>query len=106
MAPTLQDVSMLLGLPLAGDPIGPLQAPADWQEGIALRFQGILDGAGPFTSEAHGPKLDWLLNYQFRSMCFTFTYVGGYLIYLHRFTNTCFLVNADSEVWVSRDRDD
>lgn len=64
MAPTLQDVSMMLGLPLVGDPIGPLQTPADWQEGMALRFQGILTGAGPLTSEAHGPKLDWLLNYQ------------------------------------------
>lgn len=64
MAPTLQDVSMLLGLTLVGEHIGPLQAPADWQEGMALRFQGILAGAGPLTSEAHGPKLDWLLNYQ------------------------------------------
>ena len=97
---------MLLGLPLVGDPIGPLQAPADWQEGMALRFQGILAGAEPFTSEAHGPKLDWLLNYQVRSMCFKFIYLGAYLIYLHGFTNTWFLLHADSEVWVSRDPND
>jgi hypothetical protein len=72
MAPTLQDVSFLLGLPLAGQPIGPLQAPADWEEGMALRFQGIRDAAGPFAMEAHGPKLDWLLNYQVSLMCYNF----------------------------------
>jgi hypothetical protein len=80
MAPTLQDVSLLLGLPLEGDPIGPLQAPADWEAGMAQRFQGIRAGAGPFTSEAHGPKLDWLLDYQVRSMCFMLIYLEGYII--------------------------
>jgi hypothetical protein len=30
MAPTLKDVAYLLGLPLTGDPIGPLCAPKDW----------------------------------------------------------------------------
>ncbi|XP_024313112.1 uncharacterized protein LOC112269884 [Brachypodium distachyon] len=73
MALTLQDVSMLLGLPLVGDPIGPLQAPADWQEGMAIRFQGILAGAGPLTSEAHRPKLDCLLNYQIQKFGYSET---------------------------------
>ena len=30
MAPTLQDVSMLLGLPLEGEAIGPEDPPDDW----------------------------------------------------------------------------
>jgi hypothetical protein len=76
MAPTLQDVSMLLGLPLEGDPIGPLQAPADWEEDMALRFQGIRAGARPFASEAHGPKLDWLLEYQVSWMCLMIIYLN------------------------------
>ena len=34
MAPTLEDVSLLLGLPLAGEAIGPLEAPDGWVEEI------------------------------------------------------------------------
>ena len=34
MAPTLQDVSFLLGLPLAGEAVGPLEAPVDWQDDV------------------------------------------------------------------------
>ena len=66
MAHTLQDVSMLLGLPLAGHPIGPLDAPFNWDMAIAQRFQDIYVNAPAPRSEAdpHGPKLDWLLNFQ------------------------------------------
>ena len=66
MAPTLQDVSYLLGLPLAGDPIGPLrEPPANWKLEMAQRFEGIIDE--PMTeddSENHGPKVAWLLSYE------------------------------------------
>ena len=66
MAPTLQDVSYLLGLPLAGDPIGPLrEPPANWKLEMAQRFEGIIDE--PMTeddSENHGPKVAWLLRYE------------------------------------------
>lgn len=64
MAPTLQDVSFLLGLPLAGAAIGPLQAPANWVQDMALRFQGIRDNEQPLDHEHHGPKFDWLLDYR------------------------------------------
>ena len=67
MAPTLQDVSLLLGLPLAGHAIGPLEAPADWQLGIAQRFAGIYDRAPALTSDNHGPKYEWLLHFQVSS---------------------------------------
>ena len=67
MAPTLQDVSYLLGLPLAGRPIGPLEAPPNWEVEMMHRFQGINPSASPFDSEDHGPKLDWLLDFQVRS---------------------------------------
>ena len=79
MAPTLQDVSCLLGLPLAGQPIGPLQAPAGWQQYMAQRFQGI---TRPLEYEEHGPKFDWLLGCQvclltsFSSVCYTLLATG------------------------------
>ena len=72
MAPTLQDVSFLLGLPLEGQPIGPLQAPVNWPQEMALRFQGIRDGQTAFASEDHGPKVDWLLNFQVSSVSYIF----------------------------------
>lgn len=63
MAPTLQDVSYLLGLPLAGRPIGPLQAPDNWEQEMGQRFHAIYNNAPPFDSEHHGPKFDWLLGF-------------------------------------------
>ena len=68
MAPTLQDVSYLLGLPLAGEAIGPLQAPVNWEHDLAACFEGIFDGAPLLEAGTHGPKLDWLLAFQVSSL--------------------------------------
>ena len=67
MAPTLQDVSFLLGLSLAGEAVGPLDAPVNWEDGLRDRFDDIYDGAPPFQGDKHGPKLDWLIGFQVRS---------------------------------------
>jgi hypothetical protein len=67
MAPTLEDVSYLLGLPLAGEPIGPLEAPVNWEHAMDARFHGIRDGVGPLVSEKHGPRLAWVREFQVRS---------------------------------------
>ncbi|KAK1699330.1 hypothetical protein QYE76_016027 [Lolium multiflorum] len=64
MAPTLQDVSFLLGLPLAGQPIGPLAEPVRWDEEMSARFEGTRAGQTEFLCEDHGPKCDWLLNFE------------------------------------------
>ncbi|XP_071679930.1 serine/threonine-protein phosphatase 7 long form homolog [Lolium perenne] len=64
MAPTLQDVSFLLGLPLAGQPIGPLAEPVLWDEEMRARFEGTRAGQTEFLCEDHGPKCDWLLNFE------------------------------------------
>ncbi|KAK1666373.1 hypothetical protein QYE76_054532 [Lolium multiflorum] len=64
MAPTLQDVSFLLGLPLAGQPIGPLAEPVLWDEEMPARFEGTRAGQTEFLCEDHGPKSDWLLNFE------------------------------------------
>ena len=45
MAPTLEDVSLLLGLPLAGEAIGPLEPPDGWAQEIRDRFAGLYHGA-------------------------------------------------------------
>ena len=44
MAPTLSDVSYLLGLPLAGAAIGPLEASEDWRDEMQTRFAAVLPG--------------------------------------------------------------
>ncbi|KAK1680870.1 hypothetical protein QYE76_041718 [Lolium multiflorum] len=64
MAPTPQDVSFLLGLPLAGQPIGPLAEPVLWDEEMPARFEGTRAGQTEFLCEDHGPKCDWLLNFE------------------------------------------
>ena len=64
MAPTLQDVSFLLGLPLAGEAVGPLEAPVNWEDGMTGRFADVYKGAPPFDGDSHGPKFDWLLRFQ------------------------------------------
>lgn len=63
MTVTLQDVSMLTGLALSGDPVGPAVPEANWREDMVQRFQGVLphavDLAIPPTAK-HGPQLSWL----------------------------------------------
>ncbi|KAK1668388.1 hypothetical protein QYE76_056547 [Lolium multiflorum] len=64
MAPTLEDVCMLLGLPLAGEPIGPLEEPVGWMHSMDARFLGVREGIGPISFEAHGPRQAWLHEFQ------------------------------------------
>ena len=64
MAPTLEDVSLLLGLPLAGHAIGPLDAPAGWERALTQRFHGVFPDAPDPVWEHHGPKYEWLLNFR------------------------------------------
>ncbi|KAK1605482.1 hypothetical protein QYE76_029155 [Lolium multiflorum] len=64
MAPTLEDVSMLLGLPLAGEPIGPLEEPVGWMHSMDARFLGVREGVGPISFDAHGPRQAWLHEFQ------------------------------------------
>src|SRR5579859_7583734 len=68
MAPTLQDVSFLLGLPIDGDAVGPRVVPATWREDLDIRFAGVermedLDWIDPHPDEA-GPSKPWLLQFQ------------------------------------------
>lgn len=66
MAPTLEDVSYLLGLPLAGAVIGPLEAPHNWRDDMQARFAGVNPENPHLTYDRHGPQLSWLSKFQVR----------------------------------------
>ena len=74
MAPTLQDVSYLLGLPLAGEPIGPLDAPVGWHATMQARFAGVREGVQALPDRKNGPSVAWLGHYQVILLCYIFTY--------------------------------
>ncbi|WVZ72122.1 hypothetical protein U9M48_020633 [Paspalum notatum var. saurae] len=72
MAPTLQDVSYLLGLPIAGTAVGPRVVPASWKDDLEIRFAGIdrLDDLGALEPHpnARGPAKAWLLQFKATSL--------------------------------------
>ena len=67
MAPTLQDVSMLLGLPHAGMAVGPRDVPPDWEAILLARFGDVhrIDDAPPYEpfKDPHGPTKSWILQF-------------------------------------------
>lgn len=83
MAPTLEDVSLLLGLPLSGHAIGPLEAPAGWEQQLGNRFQNIYPGAPALAAEKHGPKFDWLGNFEVCSSITDLSFVFHLSLVLH-----------------------
>jgi hypothetical protein len=64
MAPTLQDVSYLLGLPLAGAAIGPLETESGWRESMEKRFLAVKPTAKGLNNDSHGPLFRWLAQFQ------------------------------------------
>ena len=64
MAPTLQDVSYLLGLPLAGAAIGPLEAESGWLASMQGRFLAAVPTARGLDNDSHGPLFRWLGQFQ------------------------------------------
>ncbi|KAM0839670.1 hypothetical protein ACQ4PT_060165 [Festuca glaucescens] len=73
MAPTLQDVSMLLGLPVSGRVVTPTANPnKDWCEHLVQRFRGVLpeDPEKPYEEFAHsyGIPFSWLCRFKLENM--------------------------------------
>ena len=66
MAPTLQDVSFLLGLPLAGAVVGPTQAPGNWRDEMQARFAGLHQENPLLDNSVHGPRVSFLSKFQVR----------------------------------------
>jgi len=65
MTPTLQDVAMLLGLPISGDAVGPRVVPPTWLDDLEERFANI-DIAIDVEEhpKATGPAKAWILQFQ------------------------------------------
>ncbi|WVZ95244.1 hypothetical protein U9M48_041035 [Paspalum notatum var. saurae] len=70
MAPTLQDVSYLLGLPLRGDAMGPTDVGQGWREDLLARFGPVQrSGTAPTYREfapthTGGPPNWWILQFK------------------------------------------
>ena len=68
MAPTLQDVEYLLGLPLDGDAVGPREVGPSWKDDLDDRFAAVhrRDVLGDIVPHprAAGPAKRWLLQFQ------------------------------------------
>ena len=66
MAPTLQDVGFLLGLPLAGTPVGPRVISNSWKDHLEARFHNVQRRYGPpepHPESSRGPSKKWFLQF-------------------------------------------
>ena len=65
MAPTLQDMALLLGLPIAGTSVAARDVPGTWREDLLARFANVPrnDRADPYRTfvSTHGVTQKWLL---------------------------------------------
>ena len=65
MAPTLQDVSYLLGLPIAGEPVGPRVIADHWIDDLEQRFALVdrdpVHGPVEPHGQLKGPSKPWFL---------------------------------------------
>jgi hypothetical protein len=69
MAPTLQDVGFLLGLPVVGEAVGPRVVPPGWMDDLQARFAAVDRHPGlgpvlPHPAGARGPSKKWLMQFQ------------------------------------------
>ena len=73
MAPTLQDVSYLLGLPLAGEAIGPLDVSSEWCNDMNTRFKEAWSDADACSYDSHGPRYKFLEQFQVNILTYVST---------------------------------
>jgi hypothetical protein len=69
MTLTLQDVAYLLGLPIAGQAVGPRVVPSTWKDALEGRFFQVqrmdgLDEVIAHPQRAYGPARTWFLQFQ------------------------------------------
>ena len=72
MAPALQDVTYLLGLPLIGTAVGPRVVPPTWLDDLEARFIDVnrMEVVGPLKPHLRGgrqagPSKKWLLSFRY-----------------------------------------
>jgi hypothetical protein len=68
MAPTLQDVSYLLGLPIQGVAVGAINVPNTWRTDLGERFDGFQpeNGQSVINPTVKGPEKFWILQFKVR----------------------------------------
>jgi hypothetical protein len=70
VAPTLQDVAYLFGLPIVGPVVGPRVVPPSWKDDLEGRFAAVQREPGLGEVQAHpnarGPSRKWLLQFRVR----------------------------------------
>jgi hypothetical protein len=64
MAPTLQDLSYLLGLPIAGEAIGPVPVPPFWRAELQERFGPVNPPLFVNVPDAPGPAKSWVIQFR------------------------------------------
>nr|ABA97178.2 transposon protein, putative, Mutator sub-class [Oryza sativa Japonica Group] len=97
VAPTLQDISYLLGLPLAGDAVGPVTTAVDWQDDLTARFALVQRAPHlPLEPLAHhrntGPTKRWLLQFTLQAEADEYSYsrcLEAYLLWLFGWVMFC-----------------
>nr|ABA99387.1 transposon protein, putative, Mutator sub-class [Oryza sativa Japonica Group] len=95
VAPTLQDVSYLLGLPLAGDAVGPVTTAVDWQDDLTARFALVQRAPHlPLEPLAHhrntGPTKRWLLQFTVEADEYSYSRcLEAYLLWLFGWVMFC-----------------
>jgi hypothetical protein len=70
MAPTLQDVSYLLGLPSAGEAVGPVAVPPTWRAELQERFAPVNPPHFLHVPDASGAAKGWVIQYRVRTIIF------------------------------------
>jgi hypothetical protein len=70
MAPTLQDVSYLLGLPIAGEAVGPVAVPPFWRAELQQRFGPANPPLVVNVPDLPGPAKSWVIQFRVRPVIF------------------------------------
>jgi hypothetical protein len=70
MAPTLQDVSYLLGLPIADEAVGPVAMPPFWRAELQERFAPANLPLVVNVPDLPGPAKSWVIQFRVRLIIF------------------------------------
>jgi hypothetical protein len=66
----LQDVSYLLGLPIAGEAVGLVAVPPTWRAELQKRFAPVNPPLFVNVPDASGPAKSWVIQFRVRTIIF------------------------------------
>jgi hypothetical protein len=70
MAPMLQYVSYLLGLPIAGEAVGPVAVPPTWRAELQERFGPVNPPLFVNVPDVLGPAKSWVIQFRVSTIIF------------------------------------